>query len=82
VVGRILATSKLVSRPLAIGMSATGVVYLIGSFAALFAPSTSTAVDPFYVIPLVVEMTFAIRLVTRGLHADVPESRRPVPVAA
>ncbi|MCB0996670.1 MAG: DUF4386 domain-containing protein [Acidimicrobiales bacterium] len=81
VLARILATSRLVSRPLAIGMYATGVVYLVGSFAALAAPSLSTVIDPFYAIPLVVELAFAIRLVTRGLQADTTESPQPVPVA-
>ncbi len=82
VLGRILATSKLVSRPLALGMSATGVVYLVGSLAALFAPSMSDVIDPFYAIPLVVELTFAIRLVTRGLQTDIAEPAQPTPVAA
>ena len=82
VLARILATSRLVSRPLALGMYATGVVYLVGSFAALFAPGMSTAVDPFYAIPLVVELAFAIRLVTRGLHAHTTEPAHPAPVAA
>lgn len=81
VLGRILVTSRLVSRPLAIGMSATGVVYLVGSFAALFAPGMSTAIDPFYVIPLVVELAFAIRLVSRGLDATTVKTTKPVPAA-
>ncbi len=81
VLARILATSRLVSRPLALGLYATGVVYLVGSFAALFAPSMSTVIDPFYVIPLGAELAFAIRLVTRGLPTDIAEPARPVPVA-
>ena len=82
VLARILTTSRLVSRPLALGMYATGVVYLVGSFAALAAPSASPVIDPFYAIPLVVELAFAIRLVTRGLHADTTERAHPAPVAA
>lgn len=81
VLARILTTSSLVSRPLTIGMYATGVVYLAGSFAALFAPSVSTVIDPFYAIPLVVELVFAVRLVTRGLHADIADPAQPLPVA-
>ncbi len=77
---RILATSHLVSRPLALGMYATGVVYLVGSFAALLAPSASTVIDPFYAIPLIVELAFAVRLVTRGLYANITEPAHPVPV--
>ena len=66
----LLVTSRLVPRPLAYGMAVTGVVYLVGSFAALFEPSASAAIEPFYAICLVVELAFAIRLVNRGL--DTP----------
>lgn len=65
--GRLLRTSHVVPTWLAVGMSLTGLVYLIGSFAALFAPAASTAIDPLYVIAMVVEPAFAARLVTRGL---------------
>jgi hypothetical protein len=82
VLGRLLSTSGLVSRPLALGMSATGVVYVTGSFAALFAPGLSTVIDPFYVVPLVAETAFAVRLVARGLGRTAPAAERPVPVAA
>ena len=71
VLGRLLATSGLVSRFLALGMTATGAVYLAGSFTAIVAPDLSTAVDPLYVLPLVVELAFAMRLATRGLRPVV-----------
>ncbi|WP_051062613.1 DUF4386 domain-containing protein [Ilumatobacter nonamiensis] len=83
VVAWLLAAGRLVPRLLAYGLAATGVIYLTGSFAALFAPSASSVIEPFYAICLVVELAFAIRLVTRGL--DVPThapTRRPVTVAA
>jgi tetrahydromethanopterin S-methyltransferase subunit C len=64
-------------------MAVTGVIYLVGSFAALFAPSASSIIEPFYVICLVVEVAFAIRLVTRGLATPTDATtRRPVTVAA
>lgn len=79
----LLLAGSLVPRVLAWGMGATGVVYLVGSFAALFAPSASAVIEPFYVICLVVELAFAIRLVTRGLANPTPATaRRPVTVAA
>lgn len=83
VLARLLTTGNLVPRLLAWGMGATGVVYLVGSFAALFAPSASAVIEPFYAICLIVELAFAIRLVTRGL--DTPTNtttRRPATVAA
>ena len=64
-------------------MAATGVIYLVGSFAALFAPSASSVIEPFYAICLVVELAFAIRLVTRGLATPShTTTRRPATVAA
>ena len=77
VLGRLLLTSGLVAKWLAVGMSATGIVYLAGSSAALFAPSLSTAIEPLYVIPLAVELTFAIVLVARGLRVRTPDLPRP-----
>ena len=83
VVAWLLLAGNLVPRLLAWGMGATGVIYLVGSFAALFAPGASSVIEPFYVICLVVELAFAIRLVTRGLatptHTTAP---RPATVAA
>jgi hypothetical protein len=83
VLARLLTIGNLVPRLLAWGMGATGVIYLVGSFAALFAPSVSAIIEPFYAICLIVELAFAIRLVTRGL--DTPThtiARQPVTVAA
>ena len=79
----LLVAGRLVPRPLAYGMAVTGVVYVVGSFAALFVPSASAVIEPFYAICLVVELAFAIRLVTRGL--DTPTrttTRRPVTATA
>jgi hypothetical protein len=68
----LLVAGNLVPRLLAYGMAATGVVYLVGSSAALFAPGASAVIEPFYAICLVVELAFAIRLVTRGLDVATP----------
>lgn len=81
VLGHLLRRSGLVSFPLAVGMSATGVVYLVGSFAALFAPSASAAIDPLYLIAMVVEPAFAIRLL-RGLRTTRAASVQPMGVPA
>ena len=72
VLARLLSAGNLVPRWLSWGMAATGLVYLAGSSAAVFAPDASSVIEPLYVIPLVVELVFAIRLVTRGL--DRPTS--------
>ncbi len=79
----LLLAGNLVPRLLAYGMAVTGVIYLVGSFAALFAPRASSIIEPFYVICLVVELAFAIHLVTRGLATPTnTTARRPVTVAA
>ena len=65
-VARLLRDAGVVPHLLWRGMAATGVVYLVGSFAAVFAPSLSAAIDPFYVIAIVVEPAFALWLVVRG----------------
>jgi hypothetical protein len=82
VLGRLLWTGELVSRPLAAGMTATGAVYLTGSLAALFAPSLSAAVDPFYLVAIIVEPAFALRLITRGLDARQLSSPTTTPRSA
>jgi hypothetical protein len=63
-------------------MAATGAVYLTGSFAALFAPGASSFIEPFYGICFVVELAFAIRLVTRGLRVETADPTRVAAVAA
>jgi hypothetical protein len=83
VVAWLLLAGNLVPRLLAWGMAATGGIYLVGSFAALFAPGASSIIEPFYAICLIVELAFAIRLVTRGLATPShTTTRRPVTVTA
>lgn len=65
-VARLLRASEVAPRLLSRGMAVTGVVYLVGSLAAVLAPSLSTAIDPFYGIAIVVEPAFALWLVRRG----------------
>lgn len=65
-VAYLLRRSGVVPVLLARGMAATGVVYLLGSLAAVFAPGWSAAIDPFYFVAIVVEPAFALWLVIRG----------------
>ena len=64
------------------GMAATGVVYLVGSLAAVFAPGLSSAIDPFYGVAIVVEPAFAIWLMARGTRLAHPSHGTPAPVPA
>jgi hypothetical protein len=65
-VARLLSRSGVAPKLLWRGLAATGVVYLVGSLAAVFAPGLSSAIDPFYGIAIVVEPAFAIWLMVRG----------------
>ena len=76
VLGHILRTSGAVPRILALGMSATGAVYLIGSFAAVFAPGLSSLVDPLYFIAIIAEPAFAIWLIVKGIALPAPGASR------
>ena len=64
----LLWRTPVAPRLLSGAMAATGVVYLVGSFAALFAPGLSTTIDPFYGIAIVAEPAFAVWLIARGRH--------------
>lgn len=77
-IARLLHRTGEAPRWLPIGMYATGVVYLVGSFAAVFAPGLSGAIDPFYGIAIIVEPAFAIWLIVRGIAAP----RTTTPIAA
>lgn len=63
--GRLLRLA-LAPRALAWGLTTTGLVYLVGSFGALFLPALGAALDPLYAIAIVVEPAFAIWLIARG----------------
>lgn len=73
----LLRTSGVVPTFLWVGMAATGVVYLVGSLAAVFAPSLSAAIDPLYLVAIVVEPAFALWLVLRGRRLAPPTARTP-----
>lgn len=77
VLGGLLRASRAVPRILALGITATGVVYLVGSFAAVLAPSLSSLVDPLYVVAIVAEPAFAIWLIVKGLDIRAPVAPAP-----
>lgn len=77
-VARLLLGSGTAPAWLAHGMTATGVVYLVGSLAAVLAPGLSVAIDPFYLVAIIVEPAFAVWLVVRGSRLAEPgPSRTP-----
>ena len=65
-------------RVFAVGLGLTGVVYLLGSFATLFAASWSALIEPLYMIAIIVEPAFAIWLIRRGSGSrDTAAALRP-----
>lgn len=81
-VARLLSRSGETPKLLPRGMAATGVVYLVGSLAALFAPGVSSVIDPLYGIAIVVEPAFAIWLIARGARLAHQSVDAPVAVHA
>lgn len=82
-VARLLRLSSGAPGWLARGMAATGCVYLLGSMAAVFAPSLSGVIDPLYFIAIIVEPAFAIWLVVRGARLSQPvDAHDPALIAA
>lgn len=84
-VARLLRGAGIVPHLLWRGMAVTGVVYLVGSLAAVLAPSLSAAIDPLYGIAIVVEPAFALWLVLRGHllereHLETPGDALPASV--
>lgn len=67
--GRLLRRMQLAPRPLSIGLSATGAVYLAGSLSALLAPDLSPAIDPLYGVAILVEPAFGLWLIFRARAA-------------
>ncbi|MCB9536164.1 MAG: DUF4386 domain-containing protein [Myxococcales bacterium] len=78
VLGWLLRRSGSVPALLAIGVSVAGVVYLVGSFAALCVPAWSAALDPAYGVAFLAELAFAAWLVAKGMAPRTTPSEAQV----
>ena len=76
VLGHLLTVSRLVPRLLARGLTATGVVYLVGTTAIVLAPDVATTLDPMYGIAVVAELAIAGWLAVKGV-APTTTGRTP-----
>ncbi|WP_245513785.1 DUF4386 domain-containing protein [Antarcticimicrobium luteum] len=72
-----LRRAGLFGRVLPLALAGSGLVYLAGSFTALFAPALNAAMEPAYALPLLAESAFCLWLIIRGLRRP-----RAVPQAA
>ncbi len=66
VLGRLIWTSSLVPRPLGLGLSISGVIYIVGSLSVVLAPQLSSALDPFYGFTVLAELSIAGWLTFKG----------------
>lgn len=80
VLGHLLRVSRLVPTLIAVGLSVAGVVYLLGSFTVVLAPTLAQRLEPMYALTLAAELAFALRLVTKGVRE--PAGAPPTPPAA
>jgi hypothetical protein len=79
VTGALLWRSQLAPRILAVGLSIAGVVYLVGSAAAVIDPDLAASLDPLYGVAFLAELGVAGWLVIRG--AAGARAPRPLVVA-
>jgi hypothetical protein len=69
VLGHLLRASRRVPTLLAVGLSLSGVVYLVGSFAVVLAPEVAATLDPMYGLTVVAELGIAVWLTVKGVRA-------------
>ena len=82
VLGHLLVVSRLVPRIVGRGLTATGVVYLVGSFTVLLAPGAAATLDPMYGIAVLAELALAGWLAFRGVDTSTARRAPRVPAAA
>ncbi|MCA9627405.1 MAG: DUF4386 domain-containing protein [Myxococcales bacterium] len=74
--GHLLRTSRLVPRPLGIGLVVAGAVYLVGSGIVVFAPALAPSFDPMYGLALISELAIAGWLTVKGVSRSGHASAR------
>lgn len=80
--GRLLRRSRAVPTILAVAMTLTGAVYLVGSLDAVLALGWSSLIDPLYGVAIVAEPAFALWLIVKGINPTTRQaSAQPHAVA-
>jgi hypothetical protein len=79
VLGHLLRVSRIVPSILGVGLSAAGLVYLVGSFTVVLAPDFAPALDPMYGLTVLAELSIAVWLTTRGVQLQQLTSAHMVP---
>lgn len=70
ILGYLLIKSKLFPTILGYGLQAAATVYLVGSYTRFMAPDYAPFVEPFYLIPLVTELSFCLWLLIKGIRTQ------------
>lgn len=65
--GYLIVKANYIPTWLGYGLIASGIVYIVGSFARFLTPDLVSALVPIYIVPLVAELSFCIWLISRGL---------------
>jgi hypothetical protein len=72
--GRLLGRSRAVPTIIAVAITVTGVVYLLGSFDVVLGWGLASLIDPLYGIAIVAEPAFAIWLIVKGRALTVADT--------
>jgi hypothetical protein len=64
VLGYLIVKSRFLPAAMGYGLTAAAIVYLTGSFIRFLAPTLTPVFAPFYIVPLVAELSFALWLLT------------------
>ncbi len=67
ILGYLIIRSTFLPTILGYGLQAAATVYLIGSYTRFMAPDYIPFVEPFYLIPLVAELSFCLWLLIKGI---------------
>lgn len=67
VLGVLVIKSNLIPALMGYGLIAAGMVYLSGGYTRFLFPNYLTYIEPFYIIPLIVEISFCLWLLLKGV---------------
>jgi len=70
ILGFLLIKSKRFPSILGYGLIGAGIVYEVGSFMRFLFPEHLTVIEPFYIIPLIAELSFCLWLLVRGVRTN------------
>lgn len=74
ILGYLLMKSELFPTVLGYALQAAAVVYLVGSYIRFLLPELLQFFHPFYAIPLVVELSFCLWLLIKGVRVETLDS--------